>query len=111
MDTYTDLAEHLLNMDIYQQFPDVLFDIMIPKKELDEVVIDNDSATIKCESCNCFLEKNDVYYLVRKEKKGITNRDLINCLIKNNYSPGCVHFKLHVFDEIKKGMVVPFFTS
>jgi hypothetical protein len=95
-------------------FPDANFTVCIPSNELDEVIINKEIVAIKCAFvCHCydhFLRKTE-FYICRKQSMGITNRDLINCLIENNYYNDCDHSFLEEFCVDTESQVSPFFGS
>ena len=95
------------------EFPTAMFYVSIPVFELDTIISKNDILCIKCMfKCCCYANRprQSLYYICRKPEKNITNRDLINCLIENNYEPECDHDFLEEFVYMTDGQVYPFFT-
>ena len=81
-------------------FPDAHFTVCIPGSELDKIIINKEIVAIKCAfDCECHQNYNGKteFYICRKQSMGITNRDLINCLIENNYFTDCEHIFLEEF--------------
>jgi len=99
--------------EIHKQFPDAQFSISLSLDELDNVVINSKKVAIKCDfKCYCYSEapRNSEYFIL-ESKKAITNRDLINCLIKNNFETGCDHYFLEQFEINSASQVSPWFGS
>ena len=87
---------------------EILFNIQIDA--LNEIVIDDDIVCIKCNfNCECNLLRKNEYYICRKETKGITNQDLIDCLVYNNFTPCDWHSYLKYFVFNSPAQVTPFF--
>lgn len=99
--------------EIHKQFPDALFSISLSLDELDNVVINSNKVAIKCDfKCYCYSQapRNSEYFIL-ESKKGITNRDLINCLIENKFETGCDHCFLEQFEINSPSQVSPWFGS
>ena len=99
--------------EIHKQFPNSKFSISLPLIDIDNVVISTGQVAIKCGfNCYCYSEAPRIseFYICKKEKN-ITNRDLINCLIDNNFDTGCDHSFLEQFEISSSGEVEPFFGS
>ena len=95
-------------------FPDAHFTVCINSNELDKVIVDKEIVAIKCIfNCPCYHEfyRKSEYYICRKNRMGITNRDLINCLIENGYYNECDHIFLEQFCIDTESQVSPFFGS
>ena len=85
---------------IHKLFPNAQFFVSFPLDELDKVVINSEKVAIKCDfNCYCYHNhpRNSEYFICKKSIKGITNRDLVNCLIENNFDPICDHSFLEEF--------------
>jgi len=80
---------------------------------LNETVIDNDNVCINCEfNCDCNHLKDSKYFIYKKDnKKGITNQDLIDCLIINKFIPCKWHFYLKYFRFDSPTQVTPIFDN
>jgi len=101
-------------MEPYNQFPEAHFVNCIPTWELNTVIIDKPVIAIKCEFyCYCYSEapRNHKFFICKKEEGNITNLDLVNCLIDNNFHPGCDHIFLEFFDKTTESQVIAFFGS
>jgi hypothetical protein len=99
--------------EIHKQFPDAQFSISLSLDELDNVVINSKKVAIKCDfTCYCYSEapRNSEYFIL-KSTKGITNRDLINCLIENKFDPSCNHYFLEQFQIDTPSQVSVWFGS
>ena len=93
-------------------FPDAQFTVCINSNELDKVIANKEIVAIKCNfNCRCYTYRKPEYYICRKSSMGITNRDLINCLIENEYYPDCDHIFLEQFCIDTESQVSPFFGS
>ena len=115
-DFESDFDEEKFNAEMEEiniQFPNASFSIGIALKEIDSVVINTDQVAIKCDfNCYCYdaVPRISEYFICKKEKN-ITNRDLINCLIENNFDTNCNHHFLELFEIKSSGQVEPFFGS
>lgn len=92
---------------IDEEFPDVKFTIAIPYDELDDVVIDGNQLVIEHDyTCICCdgrgLPSNKVFFNINSPDKPITNRLIINELIKHNFDPGCNHHFLEFINKKNK---------
>ena len=84
----------------------------IPSWEIDKVIIDTPIVAIKCEfNCYCYhyISRKTEYFICRKQPGKITSKDLMDCLIENNFDPGCGHYFLEEFLVETEGQVVPVF--
>jgi hypothetical protein len=78
------------------------------------VLISNNTVAIKCTfSCDCYsnFPRKPEYFICKKEKGGITNGDLIKCLVDNQFDPECRHYFLDFFKIDTPGQVSSFFGS
>ena len=115
-DSESDFDEDKFNAEMEEiniQFPNASFSIGIALKEIDSVVINTDQVAIKCDfTCYCYDGNPRISeYFICKKEKNITNRDLINCLIENNFDTNCNHHFLEGFEITSSGQVEPFFGS
>jgi hypothetical protein len=94
-------------------FPDAQFTVCIETKDLDKVIVNKEIVAIKCDFiCPCYtIYRKPEFYICRKETMDITNRDLINCLIQNDYYSNCDHIFLEQFCIDTESQVSPFFGS
>lgn len=94
-------------------FPQAQFTVCIASNELDKIVVNKEIVAIKCEfNCPCYTHyRKPEFYICRKNQMGITNRDLINCLIENGYYSVCEHTFLEEFFLDTESQVSPFFGS
>ena len=100
--------------EIDKQFPDAQFSISLPLAELDNIVINSNKVAIKCDfKCYCYSESPRIseHFICNKSKKGITNRDIVNCLIENKFDPGCDHRFLEQFDVDTDSQISVWFGS
>jgi hypothetical protein len=100
--------------NIEDEFPGIKFSIFIPRAQLDNIIADRDILSIKyIFDCHCYQNnpRRTEFYFCKKKTKGITNRDLINCLVKNNFDPQCNHIFLECFDLNTEAQVTPWFGS
>ena len=84
----------------------------IPTWQSNEVLIKTDIVAIKCEfNCYCYhyIPRKTEYFICRNMSGKITSQDLIECLINNNFDPGCNHYFLEEFLVETPGQVVPLF--
>ena len=84
----------------------------IPSWEINQIVSSNNIIAIKCEfNCHCYsFSRNSEFYICRTNQ-GITKRDLLNCLIENEFNPGCDHYFLEDFQINTESQVTAFFGS
>jgi hypothetical protein len=99
--------------EIHKQFPNAQFSIDIPLKLIDEIVLKTNKVAVKCDfNCYCYSQApRKTEYFILKSQKGITNRDLINCLIENNFNPRCEHNFLEEFSINTESQVTAWFGS
>ena len=100
--------------EIHKQFSDAQFSISLPLVELDNVIVSSNKVAIKCDfNCYCYHHhpRNSEYFICNKSTKDITNRDLINCLIENNFDTGCDHNFLEQFQIDTESQVSVWFGS
>jgi hypothetical protein len=67
---------------------------------LDKIVIDENIVCIRCDyTCKCYnLEQiSPSFFIYKKDTPGISNKELINCLIDNQFQPPCEHNLLKYF--------------
>jgi len=84
----------------------------IPTWQSNEVLMETDIVAIKCEfNCYCYHynPRKTEYYICRKQFGKITSKDLIRCLIDNNFNPGCNHYFLEEFLIETEAQVAPLF--
>jgi len=92
-------------------FPNANFTVCIPSKCIDRVLLQTNTVAIKCEfKCPCYPERIPEFYICKKENF-ITNRDLINCLIENNFYPWCRCIFLDYFSINTSSQVSACFSS
>lgn len=106
-----DLQELKVNMENSEN---VNFVICIPLFELDTVISKRDIISIRyVYDCYCYHQnpRKTEFYICKKQTPGITNRDLINCLIDNNFNTQCNHLFLEGFDLNSEAQVTPWFGS
>jgi len=99
-------------MESNNDFQEALFTNCIPSWQSNEVIIDTTIVAIKCEfNCYCYHynPRKTEYYICRKQFGKITSKDLICCLIDNNFNPGCNHYFLEEFLVQTGAQVVPLF--
>ena len=85
------------------EFPGALFVVDIDESELDEIISESDQIMIKQEfTCYCFnVKREPLYYRVKgSPTQKLTNRYVIEELIKQNMNLECNHMFLEGF--IKK---------
>ena len=84
----------------------------IPSWEIDKMVLGTNVVAIKCEfKCSCYnFWKNSEFYICNS-KNFITKKDLVSCLTKNNFKPGCDHYFLEDFIVNTNSQVTAFFGS
>lgn len=114
-DSESEFNEETYNAEMKEidiQFPNIAFSVCIKVIDLDKVIIDNKVA-IKCDfNCYCYDDNPRISeYFICKKEKNITNRDLINCLIDNNFDTKCNHRFLELFEIKSSCQVEPFFGS
>jgi hypothetical protein len=100
--------------NIEDEFPGIKFCVFIPRAQLDTIVADRDILSIKyIFDCYCYHNnpRKTEFYLCKKKTKGITNRDLVECLVKNQFDPQCGHIFLECFDLRTEAQVIPWFGS
>ena len=99
------------NDDIEDIFPNSLFNICNLK--LDRVIIYNDIVCIKCAfNCYCYSEAPRIpEYFICRHPGYITVRNLIDCLVDNNFNPMCNHNYLEAFEVTSEAQVIPWFGS
>jgi hypothetical protein len=88
---------------IEEMFPDAKFTICIDSKELDDVISNKDTIVImEKHTCYCYDDnpRNNDYIIVKNKGNGITNKDMINAMIENNYDPKCNHRFLEMFSKV-----------
>ena len=99
-------------MESNNDFQEALFTNCIPSWQSNEVIMDTTIVAIKCEfNCYCYHynPRKTEYYICRKQFGKITSKDLICCLIDNNFNPGCNHYFLEDFLVQTDAQVVPLF--
>jgi len=99
-------------MESNNDFQEALFTNCIPSWQSNEIIIDTTIVAIKCEfNCYCYHynPRKTEYYICRKQFGKITSKDLICCLIDNNFNPGCNHYFLEDFLVQTDAQVVPLF--
>ena len=81
------------------EFPGALFSVDIDESELDDIISESDQIMIKQEfTCYCFNVKRDpLYYRVKGNGKKLTNRYVIEELIKQKMNLECNHMFLEGF--------------
>lgn len=87
-------------MDYFNDFDEYAdFTVCIESNELDKVIINKELVAIKCKfNCLCYeIPRKTEFYICKKQSIGITNHDLINCLIENNFYTDCDHSFLEEF--------------
>ena len=107
-------SEEIDYSEIERQFNDAKFSISIPLRKIDNIIINNNVVALKCNfKCYCYSEtsRNSEFFICRSTTNKITNRDLINCLIGNNFDTECNHQFLEGFDINTEGQVSPYFGS
>lgn len=101
--------------EIHKQFPNARFSIDISLKYIDSVLVNTDQVAIKCDfKCHCYkyFPRNSEFYICKNPKgKGITNRDLVNCLIENRFARDCDHRFLELFKVDTSSQVTAWFGS
>jgi hypothetical protein len=100
--------------EIERQFNDANFSISMSLRKIDKTIINNNIVAVKCNfKCYCYsgFPRNSEFFICRSTTNKITNRDLINCLIGNNFDTGCDHQFLEGFDINTEGQVSPYFGS
>jgi hypothetical protein len=100
--------------NIEDEFPGIKFSVFIPRSSLDTIVANRDILSIRYVfDCHCYLNnpRKTEFYLCKKQTKGITNRDLIWCLVNNKFDPQCNHIFLENFDLNTEAQVTPWFGS
>jgi hypothetical protein len=100
--------------NIEDEFDNIKFSIFIPRSKLDAVIADRDLLCIRYVfDCHCYSgnKRNTEFYYCKKAKKGITNRDLIQCLVDNGFDTQCNHVFLEGFDLNSEVQVTPWFGS
>lgn len=98
--------------DIEDIFPNSLFNI--GNLNLDKVIIYNDIVCIKCAfNCYCYNDSPRIAeFFICRHPGCITVRDLIDCLVDNNFDPKwCVHNYLEAFEVTTEAQVIPWFVS
>ena len=99
--------------EVHKLFPYARFCIDISIKELGDIVVYAQQVAIKCEfNCYCYGEypRNSEFFICKSDHV-ITVTDLINCLIQNNFDPGCNHRFLEGFQLRTDAQVEAFFGS
>jgi len=81
--------------------------------DLNKVIIDKNIVCIRCDyTCECFTllrPRKPNFYIYKKKTYGITNKDLINCLIENQFRPDCEHNVLKYFIKSTDVQVIAVF--
>jgi hypothetical protein len=104
--------QELLN--VFPNFNIINFIITIPLSEINKVVTTKDIIVIKYVfDCHCYYQnpRKTEYYICKKKGGGITIKDLVNCLIENEFAPQCNHIFLESFDLNSEVQVTPWFGS
>ena len=108
-------SEEISYSDSEKQFNGANFTIGMSLRKIDNTIINGNVVAIKCNfNCYCycgFPPRNSEFFICRSTTNKITNRDLINCLIDNNFDTNCNHQFLEGFDINTEGQVSPFFGS
>ena len=88
---------------IQEMFPDANFTVSIPIEELDDVVSTEQTIVMKLNyNCHCYSECPKVcdWFNIRCNTDGkITNRTILNELIKQNLKLECDHQFIEGFDK------------
>ena len=88
---------------IHEMFPDANFTVSIPIEELDDVVSIEQTIVIKLSyNCHCYSErpKFSKWFNIRCNTDGkITNKTILNELIKQNLKLECDHQFIEGFDK------------
>jgi hypothetical protein len=94
-------------------FPKAKFTVCIESRELDTTVLHEKKVAIKCKfGCSCYtFPRKTEFYICTNKKNKITNRDLIKCLIDNNFDSSCSHFFLEEFIINTSSQVTAYFTN
>jgi excinuclease UvrABC helicase subunit UvrB len=99
---------------IQQMFPDAKFTISIALEKMNKIITNNDIVVIQLiHNCYCYEdnERKNEYVLVKNDGNGITYKNLIDALIKEQYDPNCSHYFLENFYFINEITLEPFFGS
>jgi hypothetical protein len=84
----------------------------IPSWEINEIILYTNIVAVKCEfNCHCYNVSRNCEYFICRTNKVITKRDLLNCLIENEFNPGCDHYFLEHFQINTESQVTAFFGS
>ena len=109
------MVEHDADCDCYEciyteeykllkrMFPGANFIISMNIEELDQVLSKKDSIVIKIPYlCYCYKEKPRTtdFIVVRRRGKGITIRNMIEAMVKEDYNPRCAHKFLDLFEKV-----------
>jgi hypothetical protein len=81
--------------------------------DLNKVIIDKNIVCIRCDyTCDCFTllqPRKPNFYIYKKKTHGITNKDIIDFLIKNNFRSECEHNTLKYFIKSTDVQVIAVF--
>lgn len=85
-------------------FPDSNFIVTIPLDNIDDLVTDHISLLIKIEyNCGCFDEERfpQYYYIQGKKGQQLTNKFVIQELLRQGYNTECIHDYLDGFRRVE----------
>ncbi len=87
---------------MHEMFPNAMFEIDIPLSELNDVITDANNIIVTHTLCNCGINtwNRTTHYYISGNK--MTNKYVINELIKQGLDLDCDHFFLEGFRQISE---------